>query len=557
MCSLAVTGAREGEIIGNYRVIDTLGRSLTGPTYHIFDTGKNKELVMKTFLFVEKMPLAWLEKLELQTKIMSSLSSPSIDRVFEYGMYGSLWYLLKDFCHRGGERYDLRMMIAEHAEGIYPADVRDITLRILAALDNAQQYTLGEMCQTLHHGNLKPENILFSSSSLDVRLTDFQPMKLMTSEEVVEGYMSWLQDIQACSVPCSLSFDLNEAAFVNRYIPPEYADIPYATAQGDMYSLGIMMYEMLTGEMPYGRFPMPGEVVPGLSEYWDALIARCLQHDPEERYSSYQDMSYDVMEYFGTSGKGEWSVDNTHRPTVTPQGMVYIPRGEFLLGSCIAGDDASPQHGIEVRDFSMDRTLVTVGQYARFIESTGYVTQTEREGLGAIAEDGKWTVRDDIHWLNPMGGPLPEDFDDHPVTQVTYADAVAYADWAGRRLPTEGEWEYAAKGGDSTIVYPWGKEISQEYANYNSDGTCAVMTYNPNGFGLYDMAGNVWEWTSSWYIAYPGNERGNNYFGETYKVVRGGSWKDSVNHCMSSFRNANQLNFAYPSVGFRTVKGYK
>ena len=154
------------------------------------------------------------------------------------------------------------------------------------------------------------------------------------------------------------------------------------------------------------------------------------------------------------------------------------------------------------------------------------------------------------------GKPIPN-LGQHPVTQITYDDAVAYAEWLGHRLPEEWEWEYSALAGEKDKLFPWGNDISPANANYGSDCTSEVMKYSPNDFGLFDMAGNVWEWTNSWYMAYPGNHQENSYFGEKYKVVRGGAWMYDGAHCMSSYRNANQPDRAYPTVGFRTVLNFK
>jgi formylglycine-generating enzyme len=137
---------------------------------------------------------------------------------------------------------------------------------------------------------------------------------------------------------------------------------------------------------------------------------------------------------------------------------------------------------------------------------------------------------------------------------VTCEDAKAYASWAGRRLPTELEWEYSATGGKKHSRYPWGDTITPSQANYSTDSTSPVTRYQPNSFGLYDLSGNVWEWTDSWYDAYPGNEKTNSHFGEKYKVIRGGAWFYDAKHCMISYRNANDPSHAYPTVGFRTAQ---
>ncbi len=235
-----------------------------------------------------------------------------------------------------------------------------------------------------------------------------------------------------------------------------------------------------------------------------------------------------------------------------PSGMVWIPGGEFTMGtdSELGWPDEKPAHLVRVGAFWMDETEVTNAQFRAFVEATGYVTTAEKppdadeilrqlppntpappkeklvagslvftptEGpvfLGDFSQWWKWTPAAD--WRHPEGpGSNLDGKDDHPVVHVSWDDAVAYARWAGKRLPTEAEWEFAARGGLKGKPYVWGDEKPSDEAifanlwqgefphkNTARDGyerTAPVKTYRPNGYGLYDMAGNVWEWCSDWY----------------------------------------------------------
>jgi formylglycine-generating enzyme len=233
-----------------------------------------------------------------------------------------------------------------------------------------------------------------------------------------------------------------------------------------------------------------------------------------------------------------------------PAGMVWIPGGEFTMGNDRALPTERPAHRVRVDGFWMDETDVTNAQFRKFVEATGYVTTAEKvpteeeimkfalPGATAHKQDlvagsvvftppdhpvdlrnvsGWWKWTPGANWRRPEGPSSSiEGKDDHPVVHVSWFDAEAYAKWAGKRLPTEAEWEFAARGGLEGKKYVWGDEpFSEEHPQCNNfqghfpdtntvkDGyerTSPVKAFPPNGYGLYDMAGNVWQWCSDWYL---------------------------------------------------------
>jgi sulfatase modifying factor 1 len=231
------------------------------------------------------------------------------------------------------------------------------------------------------------------------------------------------------------------------------------------------------------------------------------------------------------------------RAPADPPGMVWIPGGTYLRGSANPKmADAQPRHEVTVDGFWMDRTAVTNEDFGRFVESTGYVTIAERtpdardfpgapvENLvagsvvftppkGPVPLDNHfqwWSYVKGANWRHPEG-PASDlaGRDNEPVLQIAWDDAVAYANWAGKRLPTEAEFEFAARGGLHDRKYAWGDELTPDgrwmaniwqghfpYENSCEDGFRAaapVGSFPANGYGLYDMAGNVWEWCADWY----------------------------------------------------------
>jgi formylglycine-generating enzyme required for sulfatase activity len=216
------------------------------------------------------------------------------------------------------------------------------------------------------------------------------------------------------------------------------------------------------------------------------------------------------------------SLISTPPPRATD--MLWIPGGEFTMGtdSDWAWPEEKPARRVRVGGFWMDRTEVTNEEFAAFVRATGYVTTAERaqppgslvfrppsRSAGGAADGWSWTLGAD--WRHPLGpGSGIEGKERHPVVQVSWDDAAAYARWCGKRLPTEAEWEFAARGGLDGRTYVWGDDVrtdgrcmantwqgcfpAQNGLEDGFFGTAPVASFPPNGFGLYDMAGNVWEW---------------------------------------------------------------
>jgi sulfatase modifying factor 1 len=218
--------------------------------------------------------------------------------------------------------------------------------------------------------------------------------------------------------------------------------------------------------------------------------------------------------------------------------MLRVPAGEFLYGES--------QQKLSLPEFWIDRTPVTNSEFARFVQDTGYKTTAEQTGIGCANTGEKWEDIQGADWRHP-GGPKSDirTKADHPVVQVTWDDAVAYASWAGKRLPTEQEWEKAARGVDAR-EYPWGDHSpSSQLCNFNKNEgrTTPVGKYSPQGdspYGCVDMSGNVWEWTAS------DHEDGG-------KVLRGGGWSHPAEFVRLFLRPAHLADERYDTDGFRCV----
>jgi len=216
--------------------------------------------------------------------------------------------------------------------------------------------------------------------------------------------------------------------------------------------------------------------------------------------------------------------------------LVEIPAGTFIMGRDGGADDESPAHEVDLPAYAIEMFEVTNAQFAAFVEDAAYVTGAEQGGSTG--------------WQAFAAGK-----ENHPVVKVSWNDASAYCDWAGRRLPTEAEWEKAARGPDG-FLYPWGDDWNPENANvkeagYRGTTPVGIFANNTSPYGVVDMAGNVWEWTADWYPPYPENSVPDEFYGEKFRVLRGGGWFDEQDQVLATNRSSTSPEAANDDIGFR------
>lgn len=286
-------------------------------------------------------------------------------------------------------------------------------------------------------------------------------------------------------------------------------------------------------------------------------------------------------------------------PSSDREGMILLKGGEFLMGTDgkaggFAADGEGPVHRVKLDPFYIDETTVTNEQFSQFIKETGYKTESEKFGWSFVfimflspKERAKvqrvvhgtpwWAPVEGANWFMPEGPDSHiEDRMDHPVVHISWNDAMAYCKWANKRLPTEAEWEFAARGGLVGRIYPWGDELTPQGEHYCNIwqglfpekntrrdgylGTAPARSFPPNGYGLYNVSGNVWEWVNDWfdpqyyvtspYENPPGPANGTN------RSMRGGSYlchKSYCNRYRVAARSSNTPDSASGNIGFRCV----
>ncbi|MCH9613642.1 MAG: Serine/threonine-protein kinase Pkn1 [Chlamydiia bacterium] len=229
--------------------------------------------------------------------------------------------------------------------------------------------------------------------------------------------------------------------------------------------------------------------------------------------------------------------------------MIVVPGGEHVRGSDEGARDERPKHKVRLSDFAIDIHPVTNEQFVRFLDAMGGEKESNNQDIIRLSDSR----------IKRIGGKLVVEsgYSKHPVTAVTWYGASAYAKWIGKRLPTEAEFEVASLGGMIDVTYPTGNEIDNSEANYFNSDTSDVMSYPPNGYGLYDMVGNVYEWCSDWYnydYYEVSNQEPENPQGPhqgVYRVLRGGCWKSLTEDLRCSHRHRNNPATVNSTYGFR------
>lgn len=295
--------------------------------------------------------------------------------------------------------------------------------------------------------------------------------------------------------------------------------------------------------------------------------------------------------------------NNSQKSALTPKasaykGMIQLKKGSFLMGTNskegFPEDGEGPIREVLLNSFYIDQTTVTNQDFNTFIEATGYRTDAEKFGWSFVffqllpkeilakqpqvaAQTPWWCAIPGAQWNHPEGPQSNlKSRMNHPVVQVSWNDAQAYCQWAGKRLPTEAEWEYAARGGLEQKTYPWGNKLEPNgeyqcniwqgsFPDHNTMedgylGTAPAKSFNPNGYGLYNVAGNVWEWCADWFSPdTPKKSSSENPSGPeegTAKVIKGGSFLCHHSYCNRyrvAARTSNTPDSSSSNMGFRCV----
>lgn len=588
----------ETRALGDYQLLKELGEGMLGKAFLARHRFLKKPFVVKVLPSELAENPSFIARFEKEVELLSKLDHPSIAKVLNVSEAEGKFFLVSEcLVDADGEVTNLADLLIEKGplkeEEIYP-----IVLQIAEGLDYAHAKSVAD--EPIAHRGLKLSNIVIdpSKEKWRAKITDFGLSRIVGIGAVLSRtYRILWEQMALCA-----GFERGDRLFEEydeqqgrvdelkssfdqyyRFLAPEQKGRAETSRESDVkadiYSFGILLYYLLVGHYPEGFFPMPSECNLELKRDWDGIVKRCLNIDPDKRPLSLVEAMQDVAlvnqaleprpmlkpqeikrPKYEPDPSAVFQIDKTVakytpkkaepkeiEPIMTE--MVVIEGGTFLRGSNHGARDEMPRHAVHLDPFAIDIHPITNEQFVRFLTVMG----GEKDG------NNNDIIRLRDSRIRKNGGKLTIEsgYGKHPVVGVTWYGATAYAKWIGKRLPSEAEWEVAAFGGLEGAQYPTGDEIERSQANFFNSDTTGVMSYPANGLGLFDMAGNVYEWCMDWYgyhfyetsMQEPDNPHGPPQ--GVYRVLRGGCWKSLKEDMRCAHRHRNKPGVMNGTYGFR------
>jgi formylglycine-generating enzyme required for sulfatase activity len=566
--------------LGDYQIQRPIGEGPFGRVYLVEHRFLKRPFALKELPEEIAQDPVSFARFEEEIGKIAALDHPHIAKIHNVSVDQGKPYLVTDpVVDSFGQTIHLERFLELKGSSLSEEEMESLLRQVAGALEFAHE-------KGCIHGGLKLTNLLVAPSESGVKLllSDFGLVRLLGEER-------YLGRLTARSALKALPFLAPEQKWQGR-----------SEATADRYAFGVLAYHLLVRMFPEGAYPLPSKIYPESSRNWDLFLSSLLQVDPGKRVDlkkAFEALAHEVkkgervhlsdleleqvlqmsFEFIPEQAaakpvlkapeiaRPEFEPDpgaifqrELHVSHYTPQTtqveaieplhteMVVIPGGVYERGSNQGARDEMPRHPVTLSSFALDIHPVTNEQFLRFLLAMG----------GEKDQNNNDIIRLRDSRIKRSGGKLviESGYAKHPVVGVSWYGALAYAKWLGKRLPTEAEWEAASGGGKETL-YPYGDEIERTQANFFSSDTTPVQSYRANHFGLYDMAGNVYNWCQDWYaynyydasMAEPINPQGPHQ--GVYRVLRGGCWKSLKEDLRVSHRHRNNPGAMNGTYGFR------
>lgn len=578
----------EEKRLGDYLLRRCLGSGALGSTYLAEHRFLKRPFIVKVLSDELAHDSEFVEKLEREAAMLATLEHPHIVKTHNVCEADGHYILVTDpVLDDKGDTLNLFDYVRQKKGRLPEEEIVQMAQQMAAALDYTHKK--GQAADPYAHRGLKPSNILVTKKQegVFVQVSDFGLSRLMGPSQYMNRIYKALADKIGQSQE---TLPRQNLSFLHHYLcmaPEErWESISTSGVKIDVYAFGVLLYFLLTGKYPEGAFELPSQASPHYKLAWDPIIRQCLSSNPAKRPTLLEDLirelsplSFEVEPEMASGAlKPVLKPGEIQRPEYEPDPgaifrtetqvspyqpksdeqkdvkpllteMVIVSGGPFERGSNTGGRDEMPRHQIILDPFAIDIHPVTNEQFAQFLLVMGGEKDHNNNDIIRLRESR----------IKRLGGKLSIEsgYAKHPVVGVTYYGAIAYAKWIGKRLPTEAEWEIAACGGLKDCIYPTGSDIDRTQANFFSSDTTPVMSYPANGYGLYDMAGNVYQWCLDWYdyhyynlsMQEPSNPKGP--LQGVYRVLRGGCWKSLKEDLRCSHRHRNNPGTMNGTYGFR------
>lgn len=601
----------EGKTLGDWKILKQAGVGSLGDVCiaeHKFTKKKAALKILPAELTHDK---GFVLRFEDEILHLSQFDHPALAKVLNISFADGVYFLAME-CVVDSKLETSTLASLVKRQKLEEKQILSITEQVASALDYIHEIK-SPTGRVAAHMNVKPMNILITDKSfpqVEVKVTDFGLPRIVGQPVLLQrGYKALVErfSLQDALFTQKLSLDrysigMSDARMYEmliesccqtiHFLPPEQlkGDMNFPK-EGDIWSFGVLVFWMLTnGLYPVGAWEEHLSKSEQLD--WTFLIRACLSLSPAKRPKSLKDLleqckKQSVVSCPAPSVKEEIAAPVVHlKPKAmeepllekkkTEKGEMYLVRefqpekrdtlgieplqtemvviaeDVYTRGSMQGCRDEMPRHQVHVASFSIDVHPVTNEQFVLFLDYVGSEKDSHNHDIIRLKDSrikrssGRFSIE--------------RGYTKHPVVGVTWYGAVGYAAWLGKRLPTEAEWEIACAGGLESPLYPTGENIEKPQANFFSSDTTPVMSYPPNEYGLYDMAGNVYEWCHDWYeynyydysAQEPDNPQGP--IQGVYRVLRGGCWKSLKEDLRCAKRHRNNPGAANGTYGFRCAQ---